>query len=432
MKKLLLACVAACATLSSIQAQTAFAESGLWDNWYVGANIGFNSKLTHNPFFTHLNPHLTLRGGKDFTPVIGVMAEFTTFFDDKQFPAEINGGDYLYSHTAIKAFNLDLLANLNFHNLFKGYLGYQRPFEVRLLAGVGLNHVCGIDSEQKNDFIAKIGLDFAFSLDKYVRVKGLEAYIEPALNYNLNRYSSGVEINPNYAAWQLAIGVNYHFNRRHKASEKVVATTYPTPAPRVQVKTTVTPVTVEPKPAEVEPKKTADASVTVTTILPQPTKTEPVKTEPVKAEPVKTEPVKTAPAKAKPAKKESAKKEPAKTEPAKTEPAKETKNTPKKPASAAIKKQATTAATPVVADNSALPTIRYEKDENMIPDDQSDAVSQVASYMKNHPRAHIIIKGQSARTNAVKNALIRRFGINASRLSTASGAQADVVTFGEK
>ena len=407
MKKLLLACVAACATLSSIQAQTAFAESGLWDNWYVGANIGFNSKLTHNPFFTHLNPHLTLRGGKDFTPVIGVMAEFTTFFDDKQFPAEINGGDYLYSHTAIKAFNLDLLANLNFHNLFKGYLGYQRPFEVRLLAGVGLNHVCGVNSEQKNDFIAKIGLDFAFSLDKYVRVKGLEAYIEPALNYNLNRYSSGVEINPNYAAWQLAIGVNYHFNRRHKASEKVVATTYPTPAPRVQVKTTVTPVTVEPKPAEVEPKKTADASVTVTTILPQPTKTEPVKTEPVKAEPVKT-----APAKAKPAK--------------------ETKSTPKKPAAAATKKQSTTATTPVVADNSSLPTIRYKADENMIPDDQSDAVSQVASYMKNHPRAHIIIKGQSARTNAVKNALIRRFGINASRLSTASGAQADVVTFGEK
>ena len=163
MKKLLLACVAAVATLSSIQAQTAFAESGLWDNWYVGANIGFNSKLTHNPFFTHLNPHLTLRGGKDFTPVIGVMAEFTTFFDDKQFPAVINAGNNLYSHTAIKAFNLDLLANLNFHNLFKGYLGYQRPFEVRLLAGVGLNHVCGVNSEQKNDFIAKIGLDFAFS-----------------------------------------------------------------------------------------------------------------------------------------------------------------------------------------------------------------------------------------------------------------------------
>ncbi|MBP3822300.1 MAG: outer membrane beta-barrel protein [Bacteroidaceae bacterium] len=422
MKKLLLACVAAVATLSSVQAQTAFAESGLWDNWYVGANIGFNSKLTHNPFFTHLNPHLTLRGGKDFTPVIGVMAEFTTFFDDKQFPAVINAGNNLYSHTAIKAFNLDLLANLNFHNLFKGYLGYQRPFEVRLLAGVGLNHVCGIDSDQKNDFIAKIGLDFAFSLDKYVRVKGLEAYIEPALNYNLNRYSSGVEINPNYAAWQLAIGVNYHFNRRHKASEKVVATTYPTPAPRVQVKTTVTPVTVEPKPAEVEPKKVAENTIKVTTVQPQPAKQEPIKAEPVKAEPAKAKPAKTEPAKAKPAK----------AEPVKTEPAKETKSTPKKPAAAATKKQSTTAATPVVADNSALPAIRFKDGESIIPDNQSDALSQVASYMKNHPRAHIVAKGQSGQANAVRNALIRRFGINASRLSTSSGAQADVVTFGEK
>ncbi|MBQ8937245.1 MAG: hypothetical protein IJ066_05935, partial [Bacteroidaceae bacterium] len=164
----------------------------------------------------------------------------------------------------------------------------------------------------------------------------------------------------------------------------------------------------------------------------EPIKAEPVKAEPAKEAPVKAEPAKAKPAKTEPAKAKPAKAKPAKAEPVKTEPAKETKSTLKKPASAAIKKQATTAVTPVVADNSSLPTIRYKADENMIPDDQSDAVSQVASYMKNHPRAHIVIKGQSARTNAVKNALIRRFGINASRLSTASGSQADVVTFGEK
>jgi len=35
-------------------------------------------------------------------------------------------------------------------------------------------------------------------------------------------------------------------------------------------------------------------------------------------------------------------------------------------------------------------------------------------------------------TTAVKNALMRRFGINASRLSTANEAHADHVTFGEK
>ena len=480
MKRLLLSCVAVLATLTSTQAQTAYAESGLWDNWYVGANVGFNSKLTHNPFFSHLNPHLTLRAGKDIIPIVGVMAEFTTFFDDKQFPAENIDGNFIYSHTAIKAFNFDVLGNLNLHNLFKGYLGYQRPFEARFIAGIGLNHVCGIHSTPKNDFIAKFGFDFVFSLDKYVRVKGLEAYVEPALNYNLTRYNSGVQFNPNCAAWQLAIGVNYHLDALRKRPKKTASKPTYTPAtePVVSVTTTITPRTEQnpttapaltpkkepitytpskveyPKPdpitynrdkAKVEPAKAAPAKV-------EPAKVEPAKVEPAKVEPAKVEPAKVEPAKVEPAKVEPAKVEPVKTAPAKAKPVK-TKNAKAKSGKkrkAAPAKQATPAATPAkqttpaVApakqatpattpkDLSDLPAIHFNPADNIIPDDQYDAIAKVATYMKSHPRAHIVIKGDSAQAASVKNALTRRYGINATRLSTTAGNQANLVTFAEK
>ena len=519
MKRLLLSCVAVLATLTSTQAQTAYAESGLWDNWYVGANVGFNSKLTHNPFFSHLNPHLTLRAGKDIIPIVGVMAEFTTFFDDKQFPAENIDGNFIYSHTAIKAFNFDVLGNLNLHNLFKGYLGYQRPFEARFIAGIGLNHVCGIHSNPKNDFIAKFGFDFVFSLDKYVRLKGLEAYVEPALNYNLTRYNSGVQFNPNCAAWQLAIGVNYHLDALRKRPRKTARSTYtPATEPVVSVTTTITPRTeqnpsaapaltpkkepiiytpskveypkpdpitynrdkakAEPakaapakvEPAKVEPTKVEPAKVEPTKVVPvkvepakvepakvEPTKVEPAKVEPAKVEPAKVEPAKVEPAKVEPAKVEPAKVEPAKVEPVKTAPAKakpvKTKNAKAKsgkkrkaapakqatPAAASAKqttpaaapaRQATPAATP--KDNSDLPAIHFNPADNIIPDDQYDAIAKVATYMKSHPRAHIIIKGESAQAASVKNALTRRYGINVTRLSTTAGNQANLVTFAEK
>ena len=462
------------------KAQTKLDLSGLWDNWYVGANVGFNSKLTHNPFFSHLNPHLTLRAGKDIIPIVGVMAEFTTFFDDKQFPAENIDGNFIYSHTAIKAFNFDVLGNLNLHNLFKGYLGYQRPFEARFIAGIGLNHVCGIHSTPKNDFIAKFGFDFVFSLDKYVRVKGLEAYVEPALNYNLTRYNSGVQFNPNCAAWQLAIGVNYHLDALRKRPKKTASKPTYTPAtePVVSVTTTITPRTEQnpttapaltpkkepitytpskveyPKPdpitynrdkAKVEPAKAAPAKV-------EPAKVEPAKVEPAKVEPAKVEPAKVEPAKVEPAKVEPAKVEPVKTAPAKAKPVK-TKNAKAKSGKkrkAAPAKQATPAATPAkqttpaVApakqatpattpkDLSDLPAIHFNPADNIIPDDQYDAIAKVATYMKSHPRAHIIIKGESAQAASVKNALTRRYGINVTRLSTTTGNQANLVTFAEK
>lgn len=410
MKKLLLTLAASVFLLVSSQAQNRFAQNGPRDNWYAGANVGFNSKLTHNNFMTHLNPDFTLRLGRDIIPIVGVMAEFTTFFNDQQFPGgKVAGQDYfsVYSHTIVKAFDVNLLGSLNLHNLFKGYPGYQRFFEARFLAGIGMNHVCGIDTKPKNDFIAKFGFDFTFNLDKFSRVKGFEAYVEPAMNFNLNRYSEHVEFNPNCAAWQLAIGVNYRFNNLHKKRREAVKAPTPSAEPVVQVTQAITPVPEEHQPVTVTVTK--KPTITITTVSQEPTTTAPVVDVPTAKA-----------SEAKPAK------------PTKTAPA--TKQTPAaKQASATKQSPAKKTTTPAVAvDNTSLPTIQFKAGESAIPDNQYDALTKVANYMKNHPRAHLVIKGQGNRADAVKNALTRRFGINATRLSTASGATADTVTFAER
>ena len=143
------------------KAQTKLDLSGLWDNWYVGANTGFNSKLTHNSFMGHLNPHLTLRAGRDIIPLVGVIVEATPFFNDQKFPYARLGYTDLYSKTGVKALNLHVLGNLNLHNLIMDYEGEPRLFEAHFIAGFGLNHVFGTDVGSKNDLVSKIGFDLS-------------------------------------------------------------------------------------------------------------------------------------------------------------------------------------------------------------------------------------------------------------------------------
>lgn len=416
MKKLFLTMAVCLAIATPSWSQQRFAENGLWDNWYAGVNVGFNSKLTDNRFMSHLNPHVTLRAGRDIIPLVGVMAEVTGFFNDQGFPATFIGTRGVHSHTFVKAIDFDVLGSLNLHNLFGGYPGYQRFFEARLIAGVGLNHVCGVDVKTKNDFVAKFGFDLALNLNRFARTQGFEIYLEPALNYNLTRYSSGVHFNPNCAAWQLAIGANYHFNHLNRR-QKILYNEEVAPEPEVVPDVRVTKaITIVPREKENGAYGANEANgangvngayETYETYEAYGANEATKPTKPQK--PVQTGANGT------------------------NEPTK-----PAKPASPVKvkKKEEKAVVKPVVkavaAGNASLPTVRFTGRDNIIPDNQYEALSQVASYLKNHPRAQLVIKGSSARTSAVKNALVRRFGINASRLSTASSPQTDIVTFSER
>lgn len=374
------------------------------DHWYIGAHSGFNSKLTHNTFMSNLNPHTSLRLGRDLVPAFGLMVEATSFYDDQVF------GN---SPCFIKAFNFDLLGQLNLNNLIRGYAGHQRFCEVRFLAGVGVNHICGIEGNS-NDFISKVGFDVAFRLDCK---EAWEAYIEPALNFNLNRYSSTVQYNPHYAAWQLAVGVNYYFrnvNGTRRFKRPVV--THIEPMPRSENKRERTQQLVE------EPQQVVTTPVTTVpkpSVKTEPEPVKPVVTAAVTSEPVvvkpKEEPVVVVKQKEEPAVVVKRKEEPAVTEPVFVRPKE------KKEAPAAGERS-----------SSGLPVITFAASSSAIPSSESDHLAQVAVYLRNHPRAKLVIHGTKERAKAVSDMLVRRYGVVSNRLSVSAQPNAKAVTFTEK
>ena len=187
------------AVVAAAQGQD-YMHPSLWsDNWYVGVNGGINSKVTHNDFLTNLNPHAALRIGRDFNPYFGLLVEGTFFFGDNKFG---------YSEQVVKAYNIDLLGSVSLMNMIDGFKGKQRFFDIRFLFGAGVNHIIGLDTDNNNDLIAKLGFDFVFHFDK---IPTIEFYLGPAMNFNLDHYSSRTQFNLNYAARQFNVGINYRF-----------------------------------------------------------------------------------------------------------------------------------------------------------------------------------------------------------------------------
>ena len=88
--------------------------------------------------------------------------------------------------------------------------------------------------------------------------------------------------------------------------------------------------------------------------------------------------------------------------------------------------------TQVVNNNVLQPTVIFGQAKSAVDAAQMASVAMIAKYMKNHPTSRILIKGYAspegnpesnqrlseARANAVKQALVSRYGISADRLTT--------------
>ena len=357
-------------TVVTMYAQHSSQQGMKVDKWYVGATYGLNSKTTNNGFFGNPNASMAVRLGYDMTPVFGYMGEATLFFGDVKFGA---------SKCFVKAINADLLAVVNLSPLlFHPAEGQRSFYEVRLFGGFGINHICGFPiAENNNDFISKFGADLGVNLG---RNKQFFVYLQPAINYNLDHYSR-TQYNINYSALQISVGANYRFSwsnlfkgvslkKIFKGKKKnVPAADEPTDEPLV-----------EPVP---EP---------VTVTLPEDiTKEDPddefafhlFKDE--QKEPVAEEKAD------KPAKTEKADK------PAKTE------NTQKKSTPAPSK--------PVTSSPVRQPM---------------KGVTEVATYMKTHPKSTVIIRGNKAQAQEASNQLVRRYGISLARITIEPGTQQQV------
>ena len=210
MKKFLLIIMVAVATVMSVNAQTYINESKFWDNWYIGINGGVTTPLSFDQV-TPLNPTVGLRVGKDFSPVFGVNIEGTGWLgshidwnDFKRFDVLNPNSD----HFAFRSTNVSANGTANFTNLFCGYKGKPRVFEVIGLVGAGWWHVFYKDAADNNDLSAKTALDLTFNLGKK---RAHSIYIEPGVIWNLGSAPREIQFNKNYAQFALSLGYTYHF-----------------------------------------------------------------------------------------------------------------------------------------------------------------------------------------------------------------------------
>ena len=106
------------------------------------------------------------------------------------------------SGTAFDAFNLMLLNRLNLNNMFAGYNGQPRLFEVEAVGGFGWLRL--------NDFYE------TGEGANHLASKAWTVAIKPAILWDMSmwdadRAHSHPNFNANYANWEITAGVVYHF-----------------------------------------------------------------------------------------------------------------------------------------------------------------------------------------------------------------------------
>lgn len=206
MKKFI-AVTVACLTCSGIYAQRAYEGANLGDNWSIGIHAGVTTPLTHSAFFPNMRATWGLGIGKQLTPFFGMGVEAMTSINTTA------------SKTAFDNTNVSLLTSVNLSNLFAGYWGTPRLFEIETVAGLGWLHYAQNGDGDRNSVSSKLGLNFNFNLGE---AKAWTIGIKPALVYDLNACGErNVGFNANRAAWEITAGLKYHFrcsNGKHHIS----------------------------------------------------------------------------------------------------------------------------------------------------------------------------------------------------------------------
>jgi len=237
MKKLF-AVFAVCAGLSAVaNAQpSAIADSKLSDNWYASVDLGaitpFKGNLIGDARF-----NFGIEAGRYLTPVFGLGAEYRMAVNTTP------------SVNAIDQSNLSGLLKFNLTNLFLGYDKEPRFFEIVANYGIGWGHnfVCewpysytiyddnndkyygqvnnstnvvyeceGVDKHgwDMNYLTSKVGLEFNFNLGEK---KAWQFNVKPAIvwamhdNFYAESSNHGYHLNANRAAIELAAGLTYKF-----------------------------------------------------------------------------------------------------------------------------------------------------------------------------------------------------------------------------
>ena len=220
MKKILMT-MAAVAVSASVFAQgTAIVSNKAGDNIYIGANFGVSTPLKGYRVLGNLTPELGIRFGKNFTTVFGVAIDADMHFASSPKDYNLYGEYYrLDTKTFVDNTNISLLGTANLSNLFGGYKGEPRSFELIALGGFGWGHRYG--NSELEALTSKIGLDFAVNLGKD---KDIQVFAEPSITWDIlgsEEVLNVLDYHNDRAHFSFKLGLNYKFknsNGKHNFS----------------------------------------------------------------------------------------------------------------------------------------------------------------------------------------------------------------------
>ena len=229
MKKFILTMIIALMMVFSANAQIATENAKLFDNTYVGVEVGATTPLNFNSVFP-VNPVAGIKFGKELTPVFGLEAEGLAVFGDNVYRYGVNnsmlvpidGAMNVHKNgsvnTFVKATNVGINGVINWTNLLFGYQGTPRFFEVKTNTGLGWLHYFGdytpafpvggyVVAGKQNVLTAKTAVDLAFNLGNK---KAHTITVSPGIYWGLNEVGN-IKFNKNYAQFGIMVGYTYHF-----------------------------------------------------------------------------------------------------------------------------------------------------------------------------------------------------------------------------
>ena len=181
-----------------MNSQSLLDGNGTRDNWSLGVRGGAVTPFKHSAFVKNMRPAMGVELSKQLTPVFGLGVEGMGYMNVSE------------SKTAFDASNVSLLGKVNLMNLLGGYPGEPRTFEMEGVLGTGWMHSFVNGDGDDNSWSTKVGMNFNFNLGE---AKAWTFALKPGLVYDMdgdfNAHKS--RFNANNAQVELTAGLIYHF-----------------------------------------------------------------------------------------------------------------------------------------------------------------------------------------------------------------------------
>ncbi|MDO5105711.1 OmpA family protein [Capnocytophaga sp.] len=204
MKKIILSAMMAVAAITASAQEQGLSQSKFFDNWQIGVNAGGYLPTKGYDLIKDVRFNFGAELSKQISPVFRLGFDANAYLNQNWNGAERNP-------LVIEETNVALIGAFNLNNLFAGYNGMPRKFEVEAFAGPGWLHKFEMgDNNNYNVMTAKFGANFILNLGES---KAFAIKLSPSILYFVDAPSSDAanSLNINYSNSQVNLGIVYRF-----------------------------------------------------------------------------------------------------------------------------------------------------------------------------------------------------------------------------